>query len=108
MVQREIEDIVIRFVNDIAAKGIKVEAVYLYGSYARGTQREDSDIDVAIISASFGKDRYEEAKILRQIAWRIDPKLEPVPLSYDAFMNDDWVPLVHEIKTKGTKVDIAA
>ncbi len=38
---------------DQLLKGIRVEAVVLYGSYASGTADEDSDIDLAVISPDF-------------------------------------------------------
>ena len=34
-------------------KGLHVEAVILFGSHARGTAHEDSDIDLAVISPDF-------------------------------------------------------
>jgi predicted nucleotidyltransferase len=43
--------------------------------------RPDSDIDVAVISKDFGKDRVEEGMTLFRIAGKIDPRLEPVPFS---------------------------
>lgn len=35
--------------------GINVEGVILYGSFAKGNQREDSDIDLVIVSNNFQK-----------------------------------------------------
>jgi predicted nucleotidyltransferase len=45
---------VLRIVRELHAKldviyGDRLKGVYLYGSYARGDAREDSDIDVAIV-----------------------------------------------------------
>jgi len=34
-------------------KGLRIEAVVLFGSHARGTAYEDSDIDLAVISPDF-------------------------------------------------------
>jgi predicted nucleotidyltransferase len=34
-------------------KAFGVDAAYLFGSYAKGTQREGSDIDIAVISDDF-------------------------------------------------------
>jgi predicted nucleotidyltransferase len=34
-------------------RGIRIEAIILFGSYARGTAYEDSDIDLAVISPDF-------------------------------------------------------
>ena len=38
---------------------ISVEKVLLFGSKTKGTSREDSDIDIAVISSSFKGDRYQ-------------------------------------------------
>ena len=35
--------------------GINVEGVILYGSFAKGNQRQDSDIDLIIVSKDFQK-----------------------------------------------------
>ncbi|TVL99854.1 MAG: hypothetical protein CV087_16550 [Candidatus Brocadia sp. WS118] len=52
----------------LAARGIKVEKAILYGSYVSGKEHTCSDIDIAVISPDFGKDRFEEGKLLMQIA----------------------------------------
>jgi len=108
MVQEKIINIVSQYIAVIKSEGIVVDEVYVYGSYATGKSGSDSDIDVAIISSAFGKDRYEEGKRLRQLAWRIDPRIEPLPISTQSFLENDWVPIIHEIKTKGIAIKIAA
>jgi len=52
--------------------------------------RPDSDIDVAVVSKNFGKDRVEEGMLLFRIAGKIDPRLEPVPISQKIYENDTW------------------
>jgi len=75
--------------------------VVVYGSYASGKIHGGSDLDLAIISPDFGKDRFEEGKMLHRVAWRIDPRIEPVPISSESFENDTWIPLIHEIRSNG-------
>ena len=70
-----------KFVKALKREGITIDRVILYGSHATGNVRPDSDIDVAVISKDFGKDRVEEGMILFRIAGKIDPRLEPVPFS---------------------------
>jgi len=77
-----------QFVNALKREGITIDHVILYGSYAKGNVRPDSDIDVAIISKDFGKDRVEEGMILFRIAGKIDPRLEPVPFSTKMYEDD--------------------
>ncbi|MFX0196087.1 MAG: nucleotidyltransferase domain-containing protein [Candidatus Hodarchaeota archaeon] len=107
MVDTEVRQIIKRFVDTLAKKGIRIDQVVLYGSYASGNVHADSDIDIAIISPDFGKDRFEEGKLLLQTAWRIDPRLQPVPISSEAFERNTWVPLLHEIKEKGIQIKAA-
>ena len=104
MVTQEIKDIIDRFVEAVAARGIHVDNAILYGSYATGKEGTDSDLDVAVISSDFGKDRYQEGAMLMKLAWRIDPRLHPVPLSAESFAQDTWIPLVHEIRAHGVEV----
>lgn len=76
------------FVNALKREGITIDRVILYGSYVKGNVRPDSDIDVAVISKDFGKDRVEEGMILYRIAGKIDPRLEPVPFSTKTYEKD--------------------
>jgi predicted nucleotidyltransferase len=101
MVTEEIRGIVNRFLAILEARGIQVDKAILYGSYSTGTNTPDSDLDLAVISPHFGEDRFSEGIMLMQLAWRIDPRLHPVPLSPESFEKDTWVPLVHEIRKNG-------
>ncbi|MFN3396573.1 MAG: nucleotidyltransferase domain-containing protein [Thermodesulfovibrionales bacterium] len=51
----EIKKIVERDIAELKKYNIDISAVFLYGSYAKGKQKEDSDIDIAVISSSFKK-----------------------------------------------------
>ena len=95
------------FVKRLRQEGISVDRVILYGSYAAEKGGRDSDIDVAIVSRDFGKDRVEEGMVLYRIAGKVDPRLEPVPISVEDYENDTWVPLIYEIKAKGLEMKVA-
>lgn len=49
----QIKEIIEEYKQALHVLGINVERVILYGSYAKGNQREDSDIDLAVVSADF-------------------------------------------------------
>ena len=95
-----------KFVKALRREGISVDRVILYGSHAKGGVRPDSDIDVAVVSKNFGKDRVEEGITLFRIAGEINTRLEPVPISTTAYENDTWVPLIYEIREKGLVLKI--
>jgi uncharacterized protein len=106
VVDPKIRDVILRFTKALNRKGIRVERAFLFGSYASGKDCANSDLDVAIVSLDFGKDRFEEGKMLFQIAWRIDPRIEPIPISSESYEKDTWIPLIYEIKQKGIEVEL--
>jgi predicted nucleotidyltransferase len=59
----EIKVIVNQYIHNLAARGIRVQRVVLFGSYARNQPRDGSDIDLAIIAPQFGhlniRERFE-------------------------------------------------
>ena len=66
----------------------------------------DSDIDLAIVSSNFGKDRFEGGKLLLKLAWRVDSRIQPLPFSLDAIEKSNWIPLIHEIKKNGVEITV--
>ena len=61
---------------------VNVKRVILFGSYARGTATEDSDIDIAIESPDFGDNYVKDWQKLYRCVWRsgVEPIIEPRPL----------------------------
>ena len=81
----------------------KVKTIILFGSYAKGTEHEDSDIDIAIITDDLKKDKFNEEINLMQLRWDIDLRIEPHIISVSEYENDE-TPFVVEVKNTGIKV----
>lgn len=65
-----------RYASMLRQAGITPERVILFGSHAKGSPREDSDIDLVIISKDFARlDLRERAELLGLAATRM---LEPI------------------------------
>ncbi len=62
----------------LVSKYFDVDQVVLYGSYAKGNEREDSDIDVAVIVNSIDQDFFSYAPLLWKLRREIDDRIEPV------------------------------
>lgn len=81
---------------------INADLIILFGSQADGTSRDDSDIDMAVISRDFGKDRFKEGSRLNYLASTIDHRIEAVPVGLDEYLSGNSIsPILHEITTKG-------
>jgi predicted nucleotidyltransferase len=105
MVSREVIEILRRFSGALEKDGITPHRLVLYGSAARGEATVESDIDIGVISELFGHDRLEEGVRLRVLAHAVDLRLEPIPLSEDAWEKDLWVPLIWEIRRTGIPLE---
>jgi len=87
MDQKQVIDKVKEFIKAMIQNNIKVEKVYLFGSYAHGNAGNYSDIDVAVISPDLGKKYVEETCKLMRIAQKIDLMISPDPYSVEEFNN---------------------
>ena len=58
-------------------------AVVLYGSFARGTQNESSDIDVAVVVDRIEGDFLDQEASLFRMRREVDDRIEPVLLEKD-------------------------
>lgn len=72
-------------------QGVTLLAVYLFGSYVKGTAHDGSDIDIAIVVSSYpaGKDRFDFAVFLMGFAQRFDISIEPHPFLSGDFIDDN-------------------
>ena len=95
-----IMDIVKRYIEEIS-KQFQIKAVYVFGSYAKGTNDQDSDIDIAIVVDS-DIDTLDLMVDLMMLTKNVDLRIEPHPIKVNDF--EEGNPLVHEIKTTGLKV----
>ncbi len=107
MVEKKVVKKIGTFVKELRKHRIRVAKIILFGSRTTSAAHEYSDIDVAVISPDFGKDRCKEGMRLFEIAYKVDPLIEPVPLSLRAYENDTWIPLVYEIRKNGIEIKTA-
>lgn len=88
------------YINEIS-KHYSIEGVYLFGSYAKGTNQEDSDIDVAVIINS-DDNTFDLMVELMMLTQNIDLRIEPHPIKIKDF--EEGNPFVQEIIDTGIKV----
>lgn len=96
-------NIVRNYAHEIQDAGVNLRKVILYGSFAKGTQHEWSDIDVALVADEFvgysfiDKDRFPYIGIKKPYC-RIETKTYPT----DYFQEGD--PFIEEIKNTGIEI----
>ena len=97
----EILNSIEKYIEEIS-KYYKIDAVILFGSYANGTNTEDSDIDIAVVSRDI-KDRFDDMAKLMSLTWNIDVRIEPHPIKTDEFKENE-TPFIDEIIRTGVEL----
>ncbi|WP_298272033.1 nucleotidyltransferase domain-containing protein [Geobacter sp.] len=72
-------EIVKKYVEELQRHNIDVQEVIIFGSYAKGNVKEESDIDIALVSDVFTGDRFEDRRKIVPFRRRIDNRIEPMP-----------------------------
>ena len=81
-------------------KYIPLEKVYLFGSYAKNTNRSDSDIDVAIVVKKIEGDFFTIQPLLWKLRRQIDDRIEPILIEED----NDCSGFLIEIQRNGIEI----
>lgn len=85
----------------LVSKHFDLDKVVLFGSYAKGTQKVDSDIDVAIIVNSLDQDFFTYAPLLWKLRREIDVRIEPILIE----KNNDESGFLNEILRTGLVIN---
>lgn len=81
---------------------VPFEQAYLYGSYAKGTATQSSDIDLALVAREWPPDILHAQVMLMKAAFPIDDRIEPHPFRTADF--DMTNPRAREIMVTGEKL----
>ena len=95
--------IIHEYINRLMSSEIKIDSVYLFGSYAKGSIHKDSDIDLAIILDKI-KNTFETEVKLMTLRKNDETIIEPHIFEKEDFVKKN--PFVNEILKTGVKIDL--
>ena len=105
--RQKIKKIILEYIYNLEALGITVHKVIIFGSQAKGTFTEDSDIDIAVISNEFEKmGLWERAKYLGRAARGIPYPIEAIGFSPSQLEKSEQGTLIDEVKRSGVEIQI--
>jgi predicted nucleotidyltransferase len=79
---------------------MKIEKVYLFGSFAKGTTHKDSDIDVAFVVKHFEGDFFKVVPPIWRLTRQVDSRIEPHVVARD----EDFAGFLDEIQRTGVEI----
>jgi len=68
----------LKMYKKLLSKHMEFDEMILFGSYARGNAREDSDVDVAVVVKTLTGDYFSTRPLLWRIRREVDDRIEPV------------------------------
>lgn len=101
MDRNEVIDLATKYINYLKQNKLEISNAYLFGSYAKGTFKQESDIDLAFFFDSMD-DQIEMQIKLMKLRRKFDSRIEPHPfLTRD--LNDNN-PFIREIISTGIQL----
>ena len=90
MVKKEIVKIKKVLIELLKEKGICIEKIIVFGSYAKGKGKEDSDIDIIVVSKDFrNKDIFEIVHLTKDVHWKlVEEIMKPFDIMY--YSDEEW------------------
>ena len=67
----------------IVAERLPLKSLNLYGSYSKGNQTEDSDIDIAVVVERMSDNYFDDTPLLWKLKRKVSNLIEPVLLTED-------------------------
>lgn len=92
------------YLQRVQNSGLGFSEAWLFGSYAKGNQHDNSDIDIAIILKDNVNHTFETEVKLMVIRKGDETAIEPHAFTIDEF--DDRVPIVSQIIKYGERIEI--
>lgn len=95
------------YLDSLPPLGIHARRAILYGSQARGTAHEWSDIDLIVLAPEFDE-QYEH--LLVKKLWRataaVEASIEPIPCGEREWETDDSRPILEIARREGVEITL--
>lgn len=103
-ISKEVDKTLTEYIQEVE-KHLKLKKAVIFGSYAKGNFREDSDVDVAIFSDTFeGKSLIEINTLLFSLARKFK-NICIEPIGFDSSELNNGNPFIKEILKNGREIN---
>lgn len=83
-------------------EGLPLQKIILFGSFSKGSQKDDSDIDIAIVLKKFSTDKFTTRLKLLKLSRNFEDVIEPHPFLLKDFNDSD--PFALEVIKTGIEI----
>ncbi len=101
-IKADLIELVKKFIERLSQDNIRINKAILYGSYAKGSNDEWSDIDLAVVSEDFIGNRILDRERMIKSIVDINTNISPLPFRPEDFDESDL--FVKEIIRTGVRI----
>lgn len=101
-IPKQLDTVIRQYLARLDAEKLPITNVYLFGSYAKGTEHEWSDVDLCVISPRFKNPLLAIQYLIVRRLSDMNYPIEPVGMTLEDF--NDGGALAAEIKKTGIKI----
>ena len=105
MVEPPIAEMIQNYLAAVRRSGIRVSQAVLFGSYARGDARPESDVDILVIAPEFDGP-YDKSRI--DLLWALraqtDSRIEPITVGERQWREDDASAIIEIARREGQEI----
>lgn len=92
------------YIQLLKNEGIRIDKAFLYGSYLTGSQTEESDIDLMLVSEQFDVSNDLLIGKIWSLTKKVNSRIEPYMVGRKKFENDEFSPIIHIVKKEGLEI----
>jgi len=107
MLQQDALIIARQYITNLNNAGIVIYKAYLFGSYARNQAREDSDIDILLVSDAFDTDDDVILSKPWSPKYRKDYRIEPISVGKKRFQTDEESIILNVVRNEGVEIRVS-
>lgn len=104
MADEKVINIIRRYIYLLNNEGFGIDKAFLYGSYASGSNSENSDIDLMLVSGLISDNDIQKKSRAWILTKDVDTRIEPYLISTTRFTKDDISPLIEVVKREGIEI----
>ncbi len=91
MAQRDVIELVKKYVRLLNKEGLLISKSFLYGSYAHNSSTPESDIDILLVSEIFDTAGIEAKTKAWLIADKVDYRIEPYSVGLKSYIREESI-----------------
>jgi len=104
MVKKSVIEMIKKYLQLLKQEGLIIDKAFLYGSYVRNEENENSDIDLLLVSSQINVSDDDQIGKIWALTRKVNSKIEPYLISSDKYQNDDISPIIQIVKQEGIEI----